>query len=76
MKVNRIRQNVLPVLAALIWGTAFVAQSVSTDHVGAFTFNAARSAIASVFLLALCLVLIMKLFQKKKMIKHFVIIKI
>jgi len=57
MKVNRIRQNVLPVLAALIWGTAFVAQSVSTDHVGAFTFNAARSAIASVFLLALCLIL-------------------
>lgn len=57
MKVNRIRQNVLPVLAALIWGTAFVAQSVSTDHVGAFTFNAARSAIASVFLLVLCLIL-------------------
>ncbi len=52
-----IRQNVLPVLAALIWGTAFVAQSVSTDHVGAFTFNAARSVIASVFLLALCLIL-------------------
>ncbi len=57
MKVNRIRQNVLPVLAALIWGTAFVAQSVSTDHVGPFTFNAARSVIASVFLLALCLIL-------------------
>ena len=57
MKVNRIRQNVLPVLAALIWGTAFVAQSVSTDHVGPFTFNAARSAIASVFLLVLCLIL-------------------
>lgn len=57
MKVNRIRQNVLPVLAALIWGTAFVAQSVSTDHVGPFTFNAARSIIASVFLLILCLVL-------------------
>lgn len=57
MKVNRIRQNVLPVLAALIWGTAFVAQSVSTDHVGPFTFNAARSVIASVFLLILCLVM-------------------
>ena len=26
MKVNHIRQNVFPVLAALIWGTAFVAQ--------------------------------------------------
>ena len=42
MKVNRIRQNVFPVLAALIWGTAFVAQSVGADYVGPFTFTAAR----------------------------------
>ena len=56
MKINRVRQNVLPVLAALIWGTAFVAQSVGADYVEPFTFNAARSAIAFVFLLILCLV--------------------
>ena len=56
MKVNRIRQNVFPVLAALIWGTAFVAQSVAADHVEPFTFTAARSAVAFVFLLVLCLV--------------------
>ena len=56
MKINRIRQNVLPVLAAFIWGTAFVAQSVGADYVEPFTFNAARSAIAFLFLLALCLV--------------------
>lgn len=56
MKVNRIRQNVLPVLAAFIWGTAFVAQSVGADYVEPFTFNAARSAIAFFFLLVLCLV--------------------
>ena len=56
MKVNRIRQNVFPVLAALIWGTAFVAQSVGADYVGAFTFNTARGAVAFVFLLVLCLV--------------------
>ena len=55
MKVNRIRQNVFAILAALIWGTAFVAQSVSADYVGPFTFNAARSAVAFVFLLVLCL---------------------
>ena len=48
MKVNHIRQNVFPVLAALIWGTAFVAQSVAADHVGPFTFTAARSAVAFV----------------------------
>lgn len=56
MKVNRIRQNVLPVLAALIWGTAFVAQSVGADYVEPFTFNAARSAVAFLFLLVLCAV--------------------
>ncbi len=44
----------LPVLAALIWGTAFVFQSVSADYVGPFTFNAARSAVAFLALLALC----------------------
>lgn len=53
MKVNRIRQNVFPVLAALIWGTAFVAQSVGADYVEPFTFNAARAAVAFVFLLVL-----------------------
>lgn len=57
MKVNRIRQNVFPVLAALIWGTAFVAQSVGADYVEPFTFNAARAAIAFLFLLVLCIVL-------------------
>ena len=56
MKVNRIRQNVLPVLAAFIWGTAFLAQSVGADYVEPFTFNAARSVIAFLFLLILCLV--------------------
>lgn len=55
MRVNHIRQNVLPLLAAFIWGTSFVAQSVGADHVGPFTFNAARSAVAFVFLLALSL---------------------
>ena len=49
MKANRIRQNVFPVLAALIWGTAFVAQSVGADYVEPFTFNTARSAIAFLF---------------------------
>ena len=33
MKVNRVRQNVFPVAAAMIWGTSFVAQSVSADYV-------------------------------------------
>lgn len=64
MKTNWIRQNVLPVLAALIWGTAFVFQSVGADYVGPFTFNAARTAVAFLFLLALCAVL--RLVRRKK----------
>ena len=57
MKTNRIRQNFLPLLTALIWGTAFVAQSVGAGYLGPFAFNAARAIIAFSFLLALCALL-------------------
>lgn len=53
MKQNPIRQVVFPILAALIWGTAFVAQDVCADTIGTFTFNAARYAIAMLALLVL-----------------------
>ena len=56
MKINRMRQNVFPVVAAMIWGTSFVAQSVSADYVEAFTFNTARSTVAFLFLSVLCVV--------------------
>ena len=56
MNTKQIRHNGMALLAALIWGTAFVAQSVGADYVQPFTFNAARSAVAFCFLLALCLV--------------------
>ena len=52
-KTNKIRQNLFPVLAALIWGTAFVAQSVASEFVSPMTFNALRAAIAFVVLLAI-----------------------
>ncbi len=55
MKSNFVRQNVFHVLAALIWGMAFVAQSVGTEHVGPFTFNAARAFIGFAFLFFVCL---------------------
>ncbi len=37
-----IRQSLLLLLTATIWGVAFVSQSVGMDYVGPFTFNAAR----------------------------------
>ena len=54
MKINRVRQNVLPLVTAMIWGTAFVAQSVAAEYMGPFTFNTARAVIAFFFLLGLC----------------------
>lgn len=44
---------IFPIITAIIWGTAFVAQSSSTEHVGAMTFNAARSVVAFFVLLLL-----------------------
>lgn len=43
-------------LAALIWGTAFVAQSVGADYMGPFTFNMSRSVLAGIFLIPLTLI--------------------
>ena len=57
MKSKFIRQVVFPLLAAMIWGSAFVFQSVSTEFIEPFTFNAARSSVAAVFLFGLATVL-------------------
>ncbi len=51
MKNRFLRQTALPILAAFIWGTAFVAQSVCTPWVPPFAFNAIRSLIAAAVLL-------------------------
>ena len=50
-KNNMVRQVVFPLLAALIWGTAFVAQDMCADKIGPMTFNATRFFIAVVMLL-------------------------
>lgn len=55
---SKMKQTVsvlLLVLTALIWGVAFVAQSVGGDQVGAFTFLCARSIIGGTALLPLVL---------------------
>lgn len=46
----------LLLFASLIWGTAFVAQSLGMDHLGPCTFNAARSLIGSIVLLPVAVV--------------------
>lgn len=56
MKHNQMRQVVFPILAAFIWGTAFVAQDMCADAIGTFTFNAARYFIAVLALLVVILI--------------------
>ena len=55
MKYNQLRQVVFPILAAFIWGTAFVAQDLCADSIGAFAFNATRYFIAVLALLVVIL---------------------
>lgn len=48
--------SILLLIAAVIWGTAFVAQSTAMDHIGPFTMNGLRSLFASLFLLPAMLI--------------------
>lgn len=52
LKRTMLRQTVCPVLAAFIWGTSFVAQSICADYIPPFTFNAIRCLLAAALLLA------------------------
>ncbi len=50
--LDKARHTFLPLLAALIWGTAFVAQETAAKHAQAFTINTVRSLLSFLFLLA------------------------
>ncbi len=45
--MSKLKSNLLLALAAFIWGIAFVAQSVSMDHIGPWTFTCIRNFIAA-----------------------------
>lgn len=47
MKKEQIRNSLLLVLTALVWGIAFVAQSTGGDAIGPYSFNSIRSIIGS-----------------------------
>ena len=59
MSSQSIKSDLLLLLAALIWGFAFVAQRVGMEYMGPFTFNAVRFALG-------CLVLIPLIIYRKK----------
>lgn len=49
--MKKLRGNLMLLLTALIWGSAFVAQTVGMDHVGPFTFNCVRMFLGALVLL-------------------------
>lgn len=55
--MKKYKSELLLALAALIWGVAFVAQSVSMDHIGPWTFTCVRNLIAALTLFILLPVL-------------------
>lgn len=65
MKKIQMRNSLLLLLAAVIWGVAFVAQSVGMDYVGPFTFNAARSLLGGLVLIP-CIFVIGKMNGEKR----------
>lgn len=60
-----IRQSLLLLLTATIWGVAFVSQSVGMDYVGPFTFNAVRSLIGAAVLIP-CIALLKKMSKREE----------
>lgn len=48
---EQLKGSILLLIGTVIWGCAFVAQSVAMDHVGPLTFQACRSALAVIVLL-------------------------
>lgn len=53
---KQIRGSILLALATVIWGSAFVAQSVGMDHIGPFTFQAARCTMAVLTMIPVILI--------------------
>ncbi len=58
--MKNAKGSIYLLIAAFIWGTAFVAQSLGLNRVGAFTFNAIRNYIGAFTLLPIILIMQMK----------------
>lgn len=65
MKKEQMRNSLILLLTATIWGVAFVAQSVGMDYVGPFTFNCVRNIIGGTVLIP-CIFLIGKINGQSK----------
>ncbi len=63
MNRKKMRSSFLLLLTAFIWGTAFVAQSVGMEYVGAFTFNMCRFLLGGAVLLPAVLLMVRRVRQ-------------
>ena len=66
MNPVKLKHSLLLLLTALIWGTAFVAQSSGGNACGPYTFNCIRSIIGAVILLPVIFLLEKKGFSDRK----------
>lgn len=64
MSKKALRSNASLLLAAAIWGLAFVAQSDAMNHIGPFAFTAVRCFLGALALLPVCIVTLYS-FHKK-----------
>lgn len=48
---TKLKSNFAILIATVIWGSTFVAQSIGMDHIGPFTFQAARCFLGALILL-------------------------
>ena len=55
MKSIKVKHSFFLALAAFIWGTAFVAQSIGGDNCGPYTFNCIRSILGGLILIPVIL---------------------
>ena len=68
MNKYTLRQSLILLLTATIWGVAFVAQSVGMEYVGPYTFNAVRTLIGGLVLLP-CIILFKKIKPEEKAVE-------
>lgn len=66
--MQKLKGNLILTVVAIIWGIAFVAQDTASQHVGAFTFNAARNILATLSLGILVLKKHQSIPKKQKLI--------
>lgn len=65
MFFKKIKGPLILLITAFLWGTTFVAQSLGSDYVGAFTYNAGRFIITGIILLIISLI-------RKRKVKEYI----